>query len=523
MEKTFQLLCKLKFAGLFLCVSFSSTHLASQSDTLIIGYKDGTTHMQKAILPTLLNMETVDSLLIFNQYKYVLPDVINITELDISDSLRTVLLSEFGPNDIIDAEEKKRVARKTSKEEMAGAEGSDLNLEFELILPDNYISKCADSHCINRVITPFSSRICNLSDANKAVKVGVLDTGVDPSIPHNVYYDCVLSPNAMPTPSPARDLHNKVHGTKVAEEILAASCCSDSTELVAIRILNSTGFGYLWDMLKGIAIAINEDVCVLNISAGFTDETTFPPGIKRPLEKAIEIAGNYGVLVVTSAGNASDNNDLLPHFPSNYSNMDHVIAVGSSCEGSLEVYSNFGQTSVTLTTEGDYSLIEKGTSYAAAVVSGFAALLQVNTHEGTFCEPIELKDIIVANTNSELLLSTTAGGELMPYETLLAWLPPAPPPIPLVVPNGENANLAPVVYPSPFEDEFSIELVLETDAIVEFLITNLNGERISQTKMLGLKNSNIWTFDDLYRHAPGIYLLQIKINGNSYNQKIVKL
>lgn len=539
-----KLLCALFF------VLFFSINLSAQMDTLIVGYQDGVTDAQKKILPDILDLILVDSIIIFNQYKYVMPDVILIDSLPISSMLQDELIAEFSTNTVTDAERKKRIAGRTSEDKMAGAEGMDLNLEISLNLPDdNSPPNCNQSYCMVDVTSPIEMNTCHASATNScmpnnSVKVGVMDTGISPHhdlmpqlIPQG--YDLVQFPNDLPLGVSVQDRHIDAHGTKVTGEIVASSCCSDSVQILSIRILDKNGQGYYWNMLKGVAVAIDQDVKILNISAGFTD--TRPPSpppitdIKNPLQKALEVAGNYNVLVITSAGNDTADNDMVKHFPSNYSFLDNVVAVAASCNNILESYSNFGQNMVSLITSGNHTSTAQnngygqgtGTSFAAAVVSGFAALLYINTSLG---QPIQAENMKQFMMNYSQPSNMILGGELMPEATLIAWQnqfcfddPP------LVLENQKTEveekvdKRHPIIYPSPFQQGFTLALHLKRKKVVNLSIFDLNSQLIHQEQKNMNKGLNLWRINQTTNWSAGIYFVRLEINRKVFNYKIVKM
>ena len=80
------------------------------------------------------------------------------------------------------------------------------------------------------------------------------------------------------------------------------------------------------------------------------------------------------------------------------------------------------------------------------------------------------------------------------------------------------AEKAIVIHPNPTRGILSVEIRDYTDQLnAEFRLTDMSGRTITSRKA----NSGYETFD-LSRQATGIYLLQIRINGETVVWKIIK-
>jgi subtilisin family serine protease len=97
----------------------------------------------------------------------------------------------------------------------------------------------------------------------------------------------------------------------------------------------------------------------------------------------IRSASEAGILFIAASGSTANDNDATPHFPASY-NSENVVSVAAlDKSGALARFSNYGAKSVHLAAPGqdilttalgnDYEM-RSGTSPAAAVVSGVAAL-----------------------------------------------------------------------------------------------------------------------------------------------------
>ncbi len=119
-------------------------------------------------------------------------------------------------------------------------------------------------------------------------------------------------------------------------------------------------------------------VRVINMSFG-------GPAASSGVLRAIQAAGAANILCVASSGNDGKNNDLTPHYPSGFElENDNVISVASTnSRDQRSYYSNFGLSvgvgapgdGILTTTIGNRTTSVSGTSFAAPLVSGIAALI----------------------------------------------------------------------------------------------------------------------------------------------------
>ena len=184
------------------------------------------------------------------------------------------------------------------------------------------------------------------------------------------------------------------HGTAVASVIGAVSGDSGfvgvapGVRILPVRVVPN-GDEYDKDVANGIRYAVDAGAQIINMSFG----KPYSPG-KAAVDSAVQYAVSKGVLLVHASGNESEDVDAKPTFPSatyvgpTAAKAATWIDVGASGwqtgDRLAAQFSNYGRTSVDLFAPGvsifsaalgDGFAREDGTSLAAPVVSGVAALL----------------------------------------------------------------------------------------------------------------------------------------------------
>lgn len=200
------------------------------------------------------------------------------------------------------------------------------------------------------------------------------------------------------------------HGTHVAgivgairENNLGAVGIADNIELMILRTVPD-GDERDKDVANSIRYAVENGAKVINMSFG----KGYSPQ-KEYVDAAIQFADSTGVLMISGAGNGSDNIDSTESYPSRfYSNGGQVVnylSVGASSwqsDSTLAAgFSNYGKSNVDLFAPGVdvYSTYpdneyqkNSGTSMASPVVAGVAALIMSYYPE---LSATEVKEIIL--------------------------------------------------------------------------------------------------------------------------------
>lgn len=215
-----------------------------------------------------------------------------------------------------------------------------------------------------------------------AIKVGVIDTGIDlnhPDLKENIKGGINT---IVPNGSYADD---NGHGTHVAGIIAAADNTigvvgvSARVDLYAIKVLNKRGSGYISDIIEGLQWAVDNGLQVVNMSLGASVNVL-------SFEAAVTAAHEAGLVMVAAAGN--DYGGPV-NYPARYEPVIAVSAVGKddkiasfSCIGP-EVDLAAPGVSIYSTYKGSSYATMSGTSMAAPHVAGVAALALLADSDAT--------------------------------------------------------------------------------------------------------------------------------------------
>jgi thermitase len=216
-------------------------------------------------------------------------------------------------------------------------------------------------------------RLWQVTTVKEDTVVAVLDTGIDSS--HQDLSGLIIAEaNFTDSPSPG-DSYG--HGTHVAGIIAAKNNdagivgVAPGCRLLNVKVADDAGRCQASALAEGIVWAVNNGARVINISLE----------IKEPspqLEEAIDYAWNRGTIIIAAAGNDGCQS---PAYPAYYENCVAVAATNQ--DDNLAILSNYGDwVDVAAPGYDIYSTLpnnsygyKTGTSFAAACVSGMAALL----------------------------------------------------------------------------------------------------------------------------------------------------
>ncbi|MFF2376093.1 S8 family serine peptidase [Streptomyces xiamenensis] len=221
------------------------------------------------------------------------------------------------------------------------------------------------------------------------VTVAVVDSGVDAR--HPDLADAVVTGSeyvmvpaeqgfARSTPAPEQDCEG--HGTAVAGLIAADRTEGDRMTGVApdaavypVRVADGVDRASFETLAAAIDDAVDSGAAVVNLSFAI-------PGDREPVREAVERAVDAGVLVIAAAGNEGNRDPSQSMYPAAYDGVLAVAAVdgtGAPMQSSNAAewvdLAAYGENLPVVAPGGSGYRGESGTSFAAAQVSGAAALV----------------------------------------------------------------------------------------------------------------------------------------------------
>ena len=228
------------------------------------------------------------------------------------------------------------------------------------------------------------------------------------------------------------------HGTHVAGIIAAErrngigiDGIAQYAQIMAVRMVPN-GDERDKDIANAVRYAVDNGAKIINMSFG----KSYSPR-KFVVDHAFRYAARKGVLIIHSAGNSRNDNDVKPSFPNRFAKhqwskpistwMDIGASAKYADDALVASFSNYGQETVDLfapgyrvlssTPDNTYSTYS-GTSMAAPVVSGVAAMVWSHYPD---LSAVEIKELLMSKARSypELLVKNpTTPEDLVPFSTL---------------------------------------------------------------------------------------------------------
>jgi len=288
----------------------------------------------------------------------------------------------------------------------------------------------------------------DITTGSTDVIVGLVDTGVDyahEDLAANMWVNVAERDGAPGVDDDGNGYVDDVHGIQASGGVITGDPYDDhghgthcagiigavgnngiavvganwNVRIMALKFLDATGYGLESDAALCLEYAVANGAQILNNSYGGPDDVP-------ELYQAIQTANSAGVLFCTSAGNETNDNDLIPCYPASY-DLPNIISVASTGgSDNISYFSNYGATSVDVGAPGEaiwstwpgdeYQLLD-GTSMACPFVVGVAAL--VKAHEPGLSLP-DLRDRVMwtGDWTFDLQETTVTGLRVNAYNAL---------------------------------------------------------------------------------------------------------
>jgi type VII secretion-associated serine protease mycosin len=220
----------------------------------------------------------------------------------------------------------------------------------------------------------------DLSKGSTSQVIAVADTGVD-GLHEDMQGVTVDGYSALTATVIAAGTNSddSGHGTMVAgiaaantDNGIGIAGAAWTGRVMPVKVLGPGGRGYDTDIAAGITWAADHGATIVNLSLG-------GPADSPVLHDAIKYATDRGAVVVVAAGNSGTDRPLYP------AAYPEVLAVGATDKtGSLTDFSSWGDHvdvaapgfDIVSTSPNQQYVIGDGTSFAAPIVSGVAALVR---------------------------------------------------------------------------------------------------------------------------------------------------
>ena len=288
-----------------------------------------------------------------------------------------------------------------------------------------------------------ASSAWDISTGTAQIKVAVIDTGVDythEDLPTNIIkgYN-YIDDNYLPMDDNGHGSHVAGIIDAVTDNSIGISSVAQNVELIAEKVLDSSGAGADSDVAAGIVEAVNNGANVINLSLGSSSDCT------QIDQDAVDFAYANNVTVVAAIGESGTGGVSFDDNPTSPAICQHVISVAAvGPTDQRAYYSDYGNNVDTAAPGGDDSLcsdpylscmilstipddlvgplngysyaLMEGTSMATAHVSGLAALILSRNNTLT---PDQVEALIEDNADT-ISTDYPIGKRIDAYASLLA-------------------------------------------------------------------------------------------------------
>lgn len=255
-------------------------------------------------------------------------------------------------------------------------------LIFLLILLPLLLGGCSTSSKQETVECTHSWSVCMLnpdfntvSTDSDQIKVAILDSGINSNLEQLQDY-VVKSFNTFDNSSTTTPIDG--HGTMIASIVASTSHegkligLNNHVELYDVQVLDEEGTGSIENTVAGIEWAIDQEVDLINISFGFSNDD-------ESIREAIKKAYDNDIIIVAAAGNTFG---LTTEYPANYPEVLSISAI----DNEMKIFAYSGKGKVDYVAPGvNVSVLningelehQSGTSLATAYATGSISLLKL--------------------------------------------------------------------------------------------------------------------------------------------------
>jgi len=284
----------------------------------------------------------------------------------------------------------------------------------------------------------YTPIIYSPTDSVSRVRVAIVDTGIDPGHP---YLSKTIWNNQQVTGTGCHsgdimgyDYYNNTnnpldvdgHGTQVNGIVAQNFNPEIQLEMMNVKF-HEADKGKVFDALCGLYYAVDNGADIINLSWGF-EASEYPSILNKALSYA---ADSNDVLIITTAGNTSKNNDIVHKYPANLDIENMIVVTAyetSSTTGNIRLanYASYGENNVDIaapgfvetTNLGNTLSLSAGTSLAAPWVTHTAATIR-----GLYpvLTAADVKDCIMSTAKAEAgLLDRVLSDGILDHNAALA-------------------------------------------------------------------------------------------------------